>query len=119
MNAENTNLIPISLHYLKDLSGGDTAFEIEMLTIYASEVEKDAENLSIALHELHWNNIAQLVHKLKSSVSLVGLEALITTLNDVETAIKTTGTFHDTSVIELLIAQLQLSVTEVNALLAQ
>ena len=76
----------INLDYLHNLSKGNKEFEIEMLNLFLIEVPRDIDSLVHAYDDSSFSSIRNIAHKLKSSVSLVGLDALAPYLNEVETS---------------------------------
>lgn len=78
---EKTNTF-FSLDRLRQLSGGDTAFEAEMLRLFIDQSAK-----SMILIQQHHSNkntaaLSQEAHKLRSSFSLIGANTLV--LNELE-----------------------------------
>ncbi len=111
-------LLSINLSYLKGLSGGNTDFETEMLKLYVSEVGSDVEELEKAHVEQDWTRIAYLAHKLKSSIQLVGLEALVSTLTTLEAVRHNAAPMaSDNELLKQLTRQLRNSFAEVNSIL--
>lgn len=113
-------LLPINLTYLKHLSSGNTAFEREMLELFISEVSKDVQEMSAAYSISEFKTIANIGHKLKSSVQLVGFESLVDILSTIETfKNKTTLTADEQALFEYLINQLKNSFIEIETVLHQ
>lgn len=63
-----------NLQYIKDLSGGDVEFEEKMLLILKEEFPEELKtyNLTLEINEL--KQTAEIVHKLKHKISILGLE---------------------------------------------
>lgn len=74
---------PLSFNYLNELCGDDPAFKKEMIDLFLQEVPKDMALLENAIIEKKYENIKAIAHKLKSSVTIIGLskvaEALLKT----------------------------------------
>lgn len=74
----------VNFNYLEELSGGNKAFEAEILGIYISEVNNDISDIENAQSGGDLKSIAKIAHKLKSSIPIVGLDNLRETLTSVE-----------------------------------
>ena len=63
-----------NFNYIYKLSGGDKAFEAQLIAILKKEfpIEKDQFQKSIESDNL--NETAEIVHKLKHKISILGLE---------------------------------------------
>ncbi len=113
-------MLPINLTYLKHLSSGDATIERKMLRLYISEVGKDVQKMTEAYVNSEMAAIADVCHKLKSSVQLVGYESLLDDLSTIETfRDKTTLTSEEQALFEYLINQLKHSFIEINTVLNQ
>ena len=64
---------PINLSYLKELSGGDNEFIIDMLETYIEETSSDIEQLLTAINNKNLGKIAFITHRLKSAFQMFGL----------------------------------------------
>lgn len=71
-----------SLERLRELSGGDTAFEAEMLKLFINQSKESIENIKRYCQEEDEVSLANEAHKLKSSFGLIGAD--ITTLSNLE-----------------------------------
>ncbi|TCP24310.1 hypothetical protein EV195_106115 [Tenacibaculum skagerrakense] len=63
-----------NINYIKQLSGGDVEFEEKMLSILQKELPVEVETY---LNTLKINNLqqtAEIVHKIKHKISILGLE---------------------------------------------
>ncbi len=65
-----TSTIYISLDYLIKISGGDTAFQKELIGIYLCESQIDLQKSKTYLEQADWNRLAKMVHKMKSSTRM-------------------------------------------------
>jgi CheY-like chemotaxis protein len=63
----------IDLHYLKDLSKGDTEFEIAIIRQFILQVPEELELLQEAIDKRNMLKIKSLAHGMKSSVGYLGL----------------------------------------------
>ena len=62
-----------NLSYIKELSGGDTDFEQKILHILHEEFPQEKEAFYTYLKQKDFGLAADLVHKLKHKVSILGL----------------------------------------------
>ena len=76
--------VVINLGYLKELSDGNKGFEREMIELFLNQVPIDIIALDSAFKESDAFHIKSLSHKLKSSMSVVGLSGLATYLSFIE-----------------------------------
>lgn len=113
-------MLSIDLTYLKHLSSGDTIIERKLLKLYISEVSKDIQKMTEAYVNSEMTTIADVCHKLKSSVQLVGYDSLLDVLSTIETfRDKTALTSEEQALFEYLIKQLEHSFIEINLVLNQ
>lgn len=63
----------LNLSELKKISGNDRDFIYDMLMLFMTEFPKDLERIEESLEKKNYEVIKKVTHKLKSSVSLVGL----------------------------------------------
>ncbi len=63
-----------NLSYIKQLAGGDTAFEDKFITILKDEFPGEKEEYEKALREERLHDTALIVHKLKHKLNILGLE---------------------------------------------
>lgn len=74
-----------NLTYIKELSGGDKAFENQILGVIKSEFPKETEQYYAMLKKQDFQQLAASVHKLRHKISILGLEkdyALASTYED-------------------------------------
>jgi CheY-like chemotaxis protein len=73
----NNNISPdsatLNLDYLKDVSGGNTTFEINMIEQFLQQVPAELESMKEAFDKLHYEELSHIAHNLKTSVSFMGL----------------------------------------------
>ena len=87
--ADHSLLTP-KLDYLRELSGGDTGFITEILEMFIKEAPQSVAQSVQHLQERNFEMVRITVHKLKSSVQVVGGYHLATLIQDIETAAKET-----------------------------
>lgn len=63
-----------NLSYIKQLAGGDTAFEDKFITILKDEFPGEKKEYEKALQEKRLHDTALIVHKLKHKLNILGLE---------------------------------------------
>ncbi|MCC6369866.1 MAG: PAS domain S-box protein [Bacteroidia bacterium] len=73
-----------NLQRIQELSGGDTAFESELIQLFLQNAPKDINSINAAISEQNWSEMKQHCHKLKSSVMVFGLDQLGKMLSDME-----------------------------------
>ena len=64
----------IDLSYLKEFACASKSFEKEMIEMFINKTPEDFNLLAKALKDLNYKNMAELSHKIKSSLSLFSLE---------------------------------------------
>jgi PAS domain S-box-containing protein len=74
----------IDLSYLKELSDGNKEFEKEMIELFLNQVPGDVSSLDVAFKNSDAFLVKSLSHKLKSSMSVVGLSILSPHLSFIE-----------------------------------
>jgi len=63
-----------NLNYLKEISGGDLEFEEKLLKIVKKELPDEINTYKNFLNENNFKQAAELVHKIKHKISILGLE---------------------------------------------
>ncbi|QHI38279.1 hypothetical protein IMCC3317_36690 [Kordia antarctica] len=63
-----------NLSYIKELADGDTEFEAKLISILKKELPKEKEAFIKSVHAKNYQNSAELVHKIKHKISILGLE---------------------------------------------
>lgn len=63
-----------NLSYIREISGGDEAFEKKLLAVVKKELPLEIEEYQGNLKELKLSEAAENVHKLKHKISILGLE---------------------------------------------
>lgn len=77
--------IVIDLSYLRDVASDNTEFMIEMIDIFLTQTPGYVEQLIIAVDQKDWSKMADLSHKIKPTMSFMGVESAKNTLGDIET----------------------------------
>lgn len=73
-----------SMKILSDMAAGDVEFEIEMLTIYLTELPNELAAISELSNQENWEATASLVHKLKSKIGLMDMPNLRVYAQEIE-----------------------------------
>lgn len=63
-----------NFNYIKQLSGGDLSFENQLLNVIQNEFPKEKETYYTSVVKGETKAIAEIVHKLKHKISILGLE---------------------------------------------
>ncbi len=63
----------LDLGYLKELSGGNAAFEVNMIEQFLQQLPGELETLQNAFNKKNYAGVAQIAHNMKTSVSFMGL----------------------------------------------
>lgn len=63
-----------NLNYIHELSGGDKEFEEKMLSILKEELPEEIKQYKITVEMKVLKQTAEIVHKLKHKISILGLE---------------------------------------------
>jgi len=77
-----------NLNYLKEISGGDVIFEKKMIEIVKKELPEEIKSYEIFLNEHNFIQAAEIVHKMKHKISILGLEKSYQTAIDFEEDLK-------------------------------
>ncbi len=107
----------IDLSYLKKVSGGNEEFIKDMVNTFIDTLPKSVEEIQGALNSGEWDALARAVHKIKPSLTMVGLSrtreigALIE-----ENAKEQKQLDLITSTTQQLCAQLELALSQLKAI---
>ena len=63
-----------NLDYIKNLSGGDVAFEKKIIGILKEEFPEEKNTYYLCVQSKRYKDTAEIVHKLKHKISILGLE---------------------------------------------
>lgn len=77
-----------NLNYLKEISEGDDDFEQKMIVIVKKELPVEINSYEIFLKENNFIQAAEVVHKIKHKISILGLEKSYQTAIDYEEDLK-------------------------------
>jgi DNA-binding NarL/FixJ family response regulator len=77
-----------NLTYLHELSDGDQEFEQEMIGIYLEEVPEALKALKAHFAQASWVELANGIHKMRSKIRILGLEAAMGLSVEIENALK-------------------------------
>lgn len=72
------------LTYLKEISNGSDTFITEMLTIYLKEMPDALSRIEMHLQNKDWKLLHAVLHKIKPSISFVGLKEIEGILREAE-----------------------------------
>jgi len=86
--AGQSEFLTPNLDYLKELSGGDRNFITEILELFITEAPQSVEQSFRYLREMNLEMLRINVHKLKSSVQVVGGYHLTYLIQEIESAAK-------------------------------
>lgn len=67
---------PIDLIYLEEYSGGDQAFEQEILTLFVADVQHQISEIQTAYQHQDWPTLRQSAHQLKGASGNIGARTL-------------------------------------------
>lgn len=62
-----------NLNYIKELSGGDKAFEQKIISVLKKEFPVELKRFLVHFEEKNYKKSAEDVHKLKHKISILGL----------------------------------------------
>jgi len=73
-----------NLEFLHSFAGGDDSFVRDMVIIFISKMPIDLPNLLQNAQEGNWDMVRGTAHKMKSSVSFMGMSSMKERLQEVE-----------------------------------
>ncbi len=76
----------IDLSYLEKISGNDPIFIEEMVRSFINESPKDLRNMERAHAQKEWKSISELAHKMKPSLTFMGMNQTMELLNELRDA---------------------------------
>jgi HPt (histidine-containing phosphotransfer) domain-containing protein len=74
----------INLDYLDTMTGGDEEMKGEMLSMLIIEIPDEMAKMEAATAAADWEEVFQISHKFKTTLSFIGNEEMITTNKTVE-----------------------------------
>jgi HPt (histidine-containing phosphotransfer) domain-containing protein len=77
MNAAMTSFANINLEYLETMTDGDSEMMKTMLEMLLVEIPEEFEKMDVALAAKDWNEMFQLSHKMKTTLSFIGNSTMI------------------------------------------
>lgn len=77
-----------NLNYLKELSGGDTIFEQKLIEIVKKELPEEIKSYQNFFNKNNFIHAAEIVHKIKHKISILGLEKSYQIAVDYEEGLK-------------------------------
>ncbi len=77
----------IDLNYLREFSGGNEAFEGEIISMFLEQMPKMYNELKQAYNNKNQELVKGYAHKMKSSVGVIGISSLIAILENIESGI--------------------------------
>ncbi|OEK08152.1 histidine kinase [Flavivirga aquatica] len=80
-----------NLSYINSLSGGDKAFEKQLITIIKSEFPKEKDVYFKNIESDNFTEASENVHKIKHKISILGLEKSYAIAVDYENNLKTSN----------------------------
>lgn len=109
----------INLAYLHSICNGDKAFITEMVKTFIANTPSAINEMQKWSHQANWEKVGQIAHKIKPSITFMGLDSLKPIIKTIETNGKE-GIHTDKipSLINQLSDKCQLAIKELNLLLA-
>lgn len=77
--------IVVDLSYLKEVSSDNNEFMIEMIDMFQAQTPGYVDALSTAIAEKNWTKIAEMAHKIKPTLSFMGVEVAKEEMATIET----------------------------------
>ncbi|WP_158267438.1 Hpt domain-containing protein [Adhaeribacter arboris] len=74
----------INLTYLQEIAGGDVRFMSDIIILFLQQSPENVKNLNFLAKQNDWENLRKLVHKMRSPITLVGIEKLLKLLTKLE-----------------------------------
>jgi HPt (histidine-containing phosphotransfer) domain-containing protein len=74
----------INLEYLDTMTGGDDEMKGEMLSMLIIEIPDEMAKMQAATKAADWEEVFQISHKFKTTLSFIGNEDMMTTNKTVE-----------------------------------
>lgn len=84
MSIDKANIF-VDLSYLKEVSSDNNEFMIEMIDIFQAQTPEYVESLRAAIAEKNWLKIAEMAHKIKPTLSFMGVEVAKEEMATIET----------------------------------
>jgi len=84
----NNNEEVTNLDYLEDLSAGDTEMMKELIEMFLDQAPENITNMKKYLEKGDWKKLGEEAHKLKPTISYMGIQELETTIRTLESNAK-------------------------------
>jgi HPt (histidine-containing phosphotransfer) domain-containing protein len=106
----------ITFDYLKEISGGDTDFQKEIVQTFLEEMANEISLLQAATASQSWSQVGSLAHKIKAPINMLCTEPLKLRILFIEKSAKKGEELHVlTEEVRLLIADLEAAMTELKS----
>jgi HPt (histidine-containing phosphotransfer) domain-containing protein len=89
-------------NYINELSGEDIEFKQKMITIIKTELPQEIESYEIFISSKNYKATAEMVHKLKHKISVLGLEKSYYIAEEFEDNLKKNSTVLQSEFEEIL-----------------
>lgn len=110
----------VDLTYLETVCEGDKEFMQEMILAFVNAVPENMTEVKSLAAKAEWADVAKVAHKMKPSVTFMGIEPMKAKIIDLETACKQGGSpAHINQLISEIDAIVQVAVVELNKLMAE
>ena len=76
--------VVIDLSYLREVASDNTEFMIEMIDIFLAQTPGYIDQLTTAIDQKDWSKMAELSHKIKPTMSFMGVESAKNALGEIE-----------------------------------
>jgi PAS domain S-box-containing protein len=114
--APSSNEKMIDLSYLKTVSNNDEEFINEMVSALLKSLPESIEEIRKHAKEKDWTSLARTIHKIKPSLSMMGIPSLKNNAVDLEELCRSKKDIHlITPAIHSLVQQLKLAIQELKS----
>lgn len=80
----NNTEFDIDLTYLRDVSSGSNEFMIEMIDLFLEQTPGYFDQLEQLIMEANWSNVADIAHKIKPTMSFMGVGSAGEKMSEIE-----------------------------------
>ncbi len=84
LTSQNSGTDELNLNRLRELSGGDEYFELEMTELFIKNTSRDMNLMGFEVQNGNDENVKRIAHGLKSTVSIFGLDKMSSKLTEIE-----------------------------------
>ncbi|MEO1053238.1 MAG: ATP-binding protein [Bacteroidota bacterium] len=74
----------IDLTYLKNISNNDDTFMVEMIETFIKNTGSAIEEIKVKLEEEDWNEVGNIAHRIKPSITFMGIESMKPVIKNIE-----------------------------------